>query len=402
MHKNESYSRNNTYLGTAWKLLYEKSKLMILRSYILAIFYIFSSHYNIAIAAETWSAISGKSTLIPDVGLQSENLEVGGGNWSPYNYVYPTAISISTISNSGSCSYPENYPTFTTIDGYSGLKIAEGILLIIDGAVTGTTKATTNSNATKNFTISFNGSGGVPYSLTNTLNILSTGLCSSGVVPPSDNQYTGASSVNVRYSLYISPSASAGTYVIPDYYWRKESGSIASKIFTISNSTITIEKPMMCTINTPPKIDFGKVNVWDWGGNTSGTPGGNRKDVLGVADGNFMINCTGDNGAHSPAKLTLKGNTQGYANDLKMTMNATGEVAPATVRASIKSIKSACSSDGIYFDPSTNPEPGNVVDLGGLTVGSHQVPYRFSLCALGEGFKIGAASATATVTIDWE
>ncbi|HHR5883443.1 TPA: hypothetical protein ACS7XF_003437 [Providencia alcalifaciens] len=402
MHKNESYSRNNTYLGTAWKWLCEKSKLMILRYYIFAIFYIFSSHCNIAIAAETWSAISGKSTLIPDVGVQSENLEVGGGNWVAYNYVYPTAISISTISNSGSCSYPENYPTFTTIDGYSGLKIAEGILLIIDGAVTGTTKATTDSKATKNFTISLNGSSGVPYNVTNTLNILSTGLCSSGVAPPSDNQYTGASSVNVRYSLYISPLASSGTYVIPDYYWRKESGSTASKIFTISNSTITIEKPMMCTINTPPKIDFGKVNIWDWEGNTSGTPGGNRKDVLGVVDGNFSINCTGDNNVATPAKLTLKGADHNYANDLKMTMDATGEVAPATVRASIKSIYAACSSNGISFSRSTNPEPANEVDLGGLTAGSHQVPYRFSLCALGEGFKIGAASATATVTIDWE
>ena len=402
MHKNESYSRNNTYLGTAWKWLYEKSKLMILRSYILAIFYIFSSHCNIAIAAETWSAISGKSTLIPDVGLQSENLEVGGGNWSPYNYVYPTAISISTISNSGSCSYPENYPTFTTIDGYSGLKIAEGILLIIDGAVTGTTKATTNSNATKNFTISFNGSSGIPYSLTNTLNILSTGLCSSGVVPPSDNQYTGASSVNVRYSLYISPSASAGTYVIPNYYWRKESGSVASKIFTISNSTITIEKPMMCTINTPPKIDFGKVNIWEWEGNTSGTPGGNRKDVLGSIDGNFTINCTGSADAHTPAKLTLNGTTQTYSNDLKMTMDATGEVAPATVRASIKSIIAPCSSGGTSFGSGGNTPPSNEVNLGELTVGQNLIPYRFSLCALGQGFKSGAASASATVTIDWE
>ncbi|WP_433587309.1 hypothetical protein [Providencia alcalifaciens] len=401
MHKNESYSRNNTYLGTAWKWLYEKSKLMILRSYILAIFYIFSSHCNIAIAAETWSAISGKSTLIPDVGLQSENLEVGGGNWSPYNYVYPTAISISTISNSGSCSYPENYPTFTTIDGYSGLKIAEGILLIIDGAVTGTTKATTNSNATKNFTISFNGSSGIPYSLTNTLNILSTGLCSSGVVPPSDNQYTGASSVNVRYSLYISPSASAGTYVIPNYYWRKESGSVASKIFTISNSTITIEKPMMCTINTPPKIDFGKVNIWEWEGNTSGTPGGKFGDVLGVVEGNFTINCTGDGNTRASATLTLDGAKGRYTDDLKVTMDATGEEAPASVRVTIKDLSPPCST-GVSWGPVSGKPNANVVKLGDLVPGTSQVPYRFSLCSTGQGFKSGAASASATVTIDWE
>ncbi|WP_423139984.1 hypothetical protein ACOZ9R_14895 [Providencia alcalifaciens] len=40
--------------------------------------------------------------------------------------------------------------------------------------------------------------------------------------------------------------------------------------------------------------------------------------------------------------------------------------------------------------------------MGELTVGQHLIPYRFSLCALGEGFKSGAASASAAVTIDWE
>ncbi|XQX21460.1 hypothetical protein ACOZ9R_14890, partial [Providencia alcalifaciens] len=111
---------------------------------------------------------------------------------------------------------------------------------------------------------------------------------------------------------------------------------------------------ILCTINTPPKIDFGKVNIWEWEGNTSGTPGGNRKDVLGSIDGNFTINCTGSNGAHTPAKLTLKGTVQTYSNDLKMTMDATGEVAPATIRASIKSIYAPCHTSGINFGTGGN------------------------------------------------
>ena len=206
-------------------------------------------------------------------------------------------------------------------------------------------------------------------------------------------------SFNGTVAIYVGPNAQPGKYSVPAFY----AGLYMETGIPLSSAGfITVKTPLSCSISTPPKIDFGKVNVWEWEGNTSGTPGGNRKDVLGVVDGNLSINCTGDNNVVTPAKLTLKGNTQGYANDLKMTMDATGEVAPATIRASIKSIYSACSSNGIYFNSGTNPEPGNVVDLGGLTVGSHQVPYRFSLCALGEGFKSGAASATATVTIDWE
>ncbi|HHR6131996.1 TPA: hypothetical protein ACS72K_003640 [Providencia alcalifaciens] len=204
---------------------------------------------------------------------------------------------------------------------------------------------------------------------------------------------------NLRVALYLSNSVKPKTYSYKGIAYFE-----VGDMRVLPNNTLefTYAPPIQCTIDTPAKIDFGKVNIWDWEGNTSGTPGGNRKDVLKVVDGNFMINCTGDNGAHTPAKLTLKGDTQGYANDLKMTMDTTGEVAPATVRASIKSIKSACGSDGIYFGPGTKTPPGNEVDLGELTVGSHPVPYRFSLCALGEGFKSGAASATATVTIDWE
>jgi hypothetical protein len=204
---------------------------------------------------------------------------------------------------------------------------------------------------------------------------------------------------NLQVALYISDSVKPGTYS----YSGDVNLEVGDMRVHLSNRIeFTYAPPIQCTIDTPAKIDFGKVNIWDWEGNTSGTPGGNRKDVLGVVDGNFMINCTGDNGAHTPAKLTLKGTVQTYSNDLKMTMDATGDLAPATVRASIKSIFAPCNNGGTQFGPGTKTPPGNEVDLGDLTVGSHQVPYRFSLCALGEGFKSGAASATATVTLDWE
>ncbi len=206
-------------------------------------------------------------------------------------------------------------------------------------------------------------------------------------------------SFNGTVAIYVGPKATPGKYSIPAFY----AGLYVAQGVPLSLAgSITVKTPFSCSISTPPKIDFGNVNIWEWEGNTSGTPGGNRRDVLGSIDGNFTINCTGDSTAHVPAKLTLTGPVQVYANDLKMTMDATGEVAPATVRASIKTILSACNSSGIYFDRGTGTKPGNVIDLADLTVGTNQVPYRFSLCALGQGFKSGAASASATVTLDWE
>lgn len=203
----------------------------------------------------------------------------------------------------------------------------------------------------------------------------------------------------LKAALYISNSVKSGTYSFPGNTYF-EVGEM--RVYPAGSIAFTLAPPIECTINTPPKIDFGKVNIWEWEGNTSGTPGGVRKDILGVVDGNFTINCTGSTDAHATAKLTLKGATQGYTNDLKMTMDDTGEVAPATVRASIKSIKPPCDNGGINFAPSKTNALANIVDIDELTVGSHQIPYRFSLCALGQGFKSGAASATATVTIDWE
>ncbi len=202
--------------------------------------------------------------------------------------------------------------------------------------------------------------------------------------------------------VYIGPNAKKGTYPLKAIILGRGqyNGGVPTTLINAGN--ITYNPPILCTINTPPKIDFGKVNIWEWEGNTSGTPGGNRKDVLGSIDGNFTINCTGSNGAHTPAKLTLKGTVQTYSNDLKMTMDATGEVAPATIRASIKSIYAPCHTSGINFGTGGKTPPANEVNLGELTVGQHLIPYRFSLCALGEGFKSGAASASATVTIDWE
>ncbi|WP_265694124.1 hypothetical protein [Providencia rustigianii] len=288
--------------------------------------------------------------------------------------------------------------TYTSSDGkYTGLKIAEDILFIVKDAT-----ANTSGGGGDNGGAMFNSYGKTTATGSAVIQKSPFTYCVTGTSYNSFPNPMGAGrslSFNGTVAIYVGPNAQSGKYSIPAFY----AGLYMETGIPLSSAGyITVKTPLSCSISTPPTIDFGKVNVWDWEGNTSGTPGGNRKDVLGVVDGNFSINCTGNNNVVTPAKLTLTGTLQTYSNDLKMTMDATGEVAPATVRASIKSITSPCNISGTHFGSGGMTPPSNEVDLGVLTTGSHQVPYRFSLCALGEGFKSGAASATATVTIDWE
>lgn len=216
-----------------------------------------------------------------------------------------------------------------------------------------------------------------------------------------DHQYS--SSFTGSWFIYIGPNAKKGTYPLKTIILGRGQHTTGTGTTLINAGNITYIPPMQCTINTPPIIDFGKVNIWEWEGNTNGRPGGRARDILGSIDGNFTINCDGDGGKRSPAKLTLKGPMYGTYNDLKMTMDATGEVAPATVRASIKNILAPCANGGAYFG-AMGTQPTNVMDLGELTVGQNLIPYRFSLCATGNSPtpKLGAASGSATVTIDWE
>lgn len=288
-----------------------------------------------------------------------------------------------------------------SVDGYYGVVLEPGIVFVFSGDSNAKSSGT-YLNVTYQYRSDpkATSSVGVKYSENNGLYKYSSTMPSGQAYLDRPSYYTQVyQAANLRGALYISESVKPKKYAYSGNIWL-EVGLM--RITLTEGISFTFAPSIQCTINTPPKIDFGKVNIWDWKGNTSGTPGGNRKDVLGVVDGNFMINCTGDNGAHTPAKLTLKGTIQTYTNDLKMTMDATGDLAPATVRASIKSIFAPCNNGGTQFGPGTKTPPGNEVDLGELTVGPHQVPYRFSLCALGQGFKSGAASATATVTIDWE
>ncbi|WP_272689428.1 hypothetical protein [Providencia sp. PROV033] len=287
--------------------------------------------------------------------------------------------------------------TYTSSDGkYTGLKIAEDILFIVKDAT-----VNTYGGGGDNGGATFNSYGKTTATGSAVIQNSPFTYCVTGTSYNSFPNPMGAGrsiSFNGMVAIYVGPNAQPGKYSIPAFY----AGLYKEPGITLSSAGfITVKTRLSCSVSAPPKIDFGKVNIWEWEGNTSGTPGGKFGDVLGVVEGNFTINCTGDGNTRASATLTLDGAKGRYTDDLKVTMDATGEEAPASVRVTIKDLSPPCSS-GVSWGPVSSKPTANVVKLDDLAPGTSQVPYRFSLCSTGQGFKGGAASASATIKLDWE
>ncbi|EPL6453503.1 hypothetical protein N0G65_000621 [Providencia rettgeri] len=200
--------------------------------------------------------------------------------------------------------------------------------------------------------------------------------------------------------LYAGPNADVGLINTPQLYW-----NLTLRGTEIASSqSIKVITGLECTVSAPPVINFGQVNLWNFAGNSTGLPGGARRDVLAVSDGELGINCNGDSSSKTSGVLTLKGVTRKYTNDLEVRMDATNSLAPATVRASFMNRTSACNSTGTNFGPTTGKPDADKVQIAELSAGQTNIPYRFSLCSFPEeGINIfGSASATATMTLNWD
>ncbi|ENY6786365.1 hypothetical protein ACF1CY_003876 [Providencia rettgeri] len=339
-------------------------------------------------------------------------------------------INVNQSGSSKSTSYPINAGLFaitldtmnscisssmfaTSSDGKAkGIRLADDVIFVLNGVAQGNVYRYDRSNtwAYINGRMNFNslsastsGSAitisGCPWDVGFSRS-WSDGSDDIGYQPVNAN-------ISGKGLLYIGPKAKGGVVNFPEIYLMKgyvNSGYKYTTQVLISPSQFNI-LTHTCTISVPPTIDFGTVNLWNFAGNSTGSPGGARKDVLGVVDGNLSISCTNNSPeATAAAKLTLMGTIQTHSNDLKVIMDNTGNSAPATIRASIKNITSPCSITGVHFSTSAGDVNANKVRIDELGVGQTNIPYRFSLCSYPElGInQFGSASAQATIILDWD
>lgn len=362
--------------------------------------------------------------ILPTIGYSSEGpsgkFEISTGGEAA-GVIWSGTLTTASYTQAGECggairstyvsSSIKGYSWGYSSNGqYSGIKLGEDVILFITGSATNNGKTPPKAGGKKLPQLTINWSSTGTMSLSGNSDAVNNTQQSSSnwsnLWTVGSQQYASLSdaksSMSVTPHLYVGPLAVAKTYTLPQVSLTTSCKVGAPENSLIASpSTFSLVTPLNCTISTPPKIDFGKVNSWDWDGNTSGTPGGKLGDVLKVVEGSFAINCTGDGNARASATLTLDGAKGRYSDDLKVTMDATGEVAPASVRVTIKDLRPPCSS-GISWGPVAGKTDANVVKLDDLTPGTSQVPYRFSLCSTGQGFKGGAASASATIKLDWD
>ncbi|UNH24762.1 hypothetical protein [Moellerella wisconsensis] len=397
MYKNELDPRDNTYLYAVWH-----------RWRMMAIIVIALIPLNVLGAGVSGP---GAVTLSP------------GKKWESAEYTLSTSITSTTIMDwqlySGQIrnSLVNLTSMASSSDGrYYGYQIAKDVIMywegtvVLDGLVgTGPLEFELPENTQSHFAVKY-ASG--HESLTRNECYLVSWSITVPCISIIDDMYGWSLFVrprpsflrsmeyrlNLKFGVYVGPNAAAGTYSVPELSLYLDS---RNSYLMMKAGSVKVIPPLECTINTPPLINFGKVNSWDWEGNTSGTPGGKLGDVLKVVDGDFVINCTGDGNTRASATLTLDGKQGRYTDDLQVTMDETGEVAPASVRVTIKDLKPPCSS-GVSWVTVVGKPTANVVKLDDLAPGTRQVPYRFSLCSTGQGFKGGAASGSATIKFDWE
>ncbi|UNH29212.1 hypothetical protein MNY64_17930 (plasmid) [Moellerella wisconsensis] len=395
MYKNELDPRDKTYLDAAWH-----------RWRVIGIMAIALIPLNV-LGAE----VSGPGTVT----LSS------GQKWESVAYTLNTSHSNKNDSRAylyfGQINRALAFDSVPSSDGlYYGFAIAKDVIMYWEGTLEldgwvgdGVAYDVPSEKPKSNFAIKYD--RGLNSFTQNECNLVSKSTVKpcKGMINSStiwalfmDPRFTFVSRmeyrINVKVGVYVGPNANPGTYNVPEVSLSIDNNRTEPMM---KAGVVKVIPPMECTINTPPLINFGKVNSWDWEGNTSGTPGGKLGDVLKVVDGDFVINCTGDGNRRASATLTLDGKKGRYTDDLQVTMDETGEVAPASVRVTIKDLKPPCSS-GLSWVTVAGKPTANVAKLDDLVPGNNQVPYRFSLCSTGQGFKGGAASASAIIKLDWE
>lgn len=346
---------------------------------------IIASSYTQAKIYKVNKSSDGKGYFYPldSVSVITPKMKASGhtsGDWNDR----PTGFSFTT-------GLPNNYDSrcfnmkskLLTIDGYTGIKISDGIALVIyDSVVQGTIPAKSGAYLSEGQWNSY----GV-YSQTNGP---SGSTCSWSGSPKSTTVMTAGALVDakadIKYGVYVSSNAFQGTYNIPKLTLFK--GSINS--YTVSATVIPDGNQLnissqQCSISPPELIDFGSINI----GNTK------DGDLLSVRNGNLSISC---NALSTANKVKVTGLTGRSSDTLKVKLDSL-VMAPAEIRGIIGNNSEAeCNINRIgQIDFSTT---GLAKNIGTLEAGINNIPFSFALCSTG-GVNTGNATAQATIEITW-
>lgn len=317
-----------------------------------------------------------------------------------------TAMNSCQANTTGSWSASTSYYTVTTLEGYTGISIASGVLLVPGNLNFQSSLLGANNSTTYAATLTTDEFGTRSVSAGNTASYNPNRWCSTifsnigGVTSLSSQNSSGSG--NVNWSVYVSSTAVTGTYTIPPLYWTRAvlygNNGTAYVASGLNGSSVKVVSPMSCTITPPSSIAFGEINI---------TGGGDNQVLAYSGKKNLVVNCL--NGVSNPATISVTGTKGRYTDTLKMTMvDDSAKTAPAEIRGFIGKGEGnwpdgICNGskdyDGyIAFDSSLNQQ---IPLADNLQPGVNNIPYSFTLCS-NTGTNTGSATATATINLTWD
>ncbi len=307
-----------------------------------------------------------------------------------------SAIAILNTSGMPTNCNNNSYIGTTVIDGRRGYRIANGVILVITGSISGTQKAYASeyNMSTKPFNITLNWlSDSSNYSDSYNWNT-SGGVCAFYLPQGTTTERAFISNsvysdVNVTYYVYASSSATPGTYTIPTLRWGKHADGQTSRLFITTGKTVNIIRPRSCTVSTDNTITFPAVDITD---------AANGK-ALANKTGNFTITC--DDTTNAPVNVEIQG-TKGTDADAMALMMTGGGTAPAEVRGFIGptiSLSRICTARKSGSQGVVSFVPNAGLEKMPLKPGTHK--YNWVLCSTGV-YKTGKATGSAKMVVSWD
>lgn len=293
--------------------------------------------------------------------------------------------------------------TVESIDGYNGIRVAEGVILVPmnlnasgSGAFANSLSGDANDMKQFNSSVASNDKG-----LRNNIGSKSNPYLWCSSLQDIDDPYrwvrteggNASSSGTVYWGIYASATAAAGTYAIPNIFIGQSILNI-NPLYqftpsTLQSSSIVVRRPLECRITSPTSINFGPVNI----------TGVSTGHLLASQFKELEINCASDT-ADAVADMTIifSGKySDGNWGRLDITNNANENM--AYIRGRYINASGSCAIDKVNevgFDGESGIKKINAVKNGIV-----KLPITWSLCSNASGL-LGQGNAQATINVNWD
>lgn len=285
-------------------------------------------------------------------------------------------------------NYSSNFTT--TSDGVWGYKLGNDVVMTFDGEMKGTVTYTGGSKSQHSTFSSSTGYVGWNNSTVPTFCAGYNALGLAGSTVTISKSGTNTSSFQGSIGIYAGPNAAVGTYTTPTVELIQAidgsvSGYYASKMLSVAG-TVRVVPELVCSVNAPPTIDFGSVNIQGLG---SGV-------LLAHKNQDLILDCTGDSRLTQTMTVKFNGDYEGgYFGRLSVS-DTTGRLL-GYIRARYLNDGGTCSADTTNEVTFNESKPRITQAKAGQVV----VPITWSLCTNGSGL-YGEGSAQATASVTWE